>query len=286
LRKLLERVSIQRSGGQFTVSVSIVDNDPGLSGRPVVEEFRAAGTLDVVYTPVPDRNLALLRNISVQQAAGDYVAFIDDDEYPVTDWLLLLLGALGEFRAAGALGPILPEYLTAPPDWIVRGRFCERDRFATGTRLHYGQTRTGNALVKRAVLLEDGLPFDPKHRLGGEDDSLFRKLIERGHEFVWCDEAAVYEQIPAARLTLDYFVRRSRLIGYMTYDYPRADRSRLQSFLLFGKSCLAAGVYGLLMPLARIRGYHRFARLRVRYEFHKAVLRTHLGRLRIDDREI
>jgi succinoglycan biosynthesis protein ExoM len=286
LRKLLDHVFSQRTEGLFTVSASIVDNDPALSGKPIVDRFLASGTSEIVYTAVPDRNLALLRNVSVQHSRGDYVAFIDDDEYPVDDWLRRLLTTMRECGADGALGPVLPDYQTEPPDWIVRGKFCERPRLATGTRLSWEQTRTGNALLKRDLLQTPGNLFDLQYRLGAEDDTFFRKLIDRGHVFVWCDEAVVHEQIPAARLTLDYFSRRSRLIGYMTYAYTRGTRSRLGNLLVFGKACLAFGVYGAAMPFARVLGYHRYAKLRTRQEFQKAILRTHLGKLRIEEREI
>jgi glycosyltransferase involved in cell wall biosynthesis len=286
LKGLLGHLSRQRAGGLFSLSASVVDNDPELSGKPVIDEFSAGGAFDITYTAAPDRNLALLRNISVQHSRGDYVAFIDDDEYPDDDWLLLLLKAVREYRVDGALGPVVPQFLSTPPEWIVRGKLCERIRLPTGTRLRPGQTRTGNALLRRSLFLDPGNLFDLKCRLGGEDDTLFQKLMGRGHEFVWCDEAIVHEQIPAERLTLDYFSRRSRLIGYMTYEYPRDSRSRLGDLLVFGKSCLAAGIFGVLMPFVRIAGYHRYAKLAIRYEFHKAVLLTHLGRLKIDRREI
>lgn len=286
LKKLLERISLQDTGGLFSVSLSVVDNDPELTGKPVVEAFRAGSVCEIIYSAVPDRNLALLRNVSVEQSRGDYVAFIDDDEYPADHWLRLLFETLHAYRADGVLGPVIPEYVDPPPDWVVKGRFCERARLPTGTRLRWGQTRTGNALLKRGLFLEPGNRFDLKCGLGAEDDTLFRKLIVQGREFVWCDEAAVFEQVPAGRMTLDYFSRRMRLIGYMTYTYPKDERSRLGDLLVFGKSCLAAALIRVLMPLARVRGYHRYAKLAVRSEFHKAIIGAHRGTLKITQRDI
>jgi succinoglycan biosynthesis protein ExoM len=286
LRKLLERVFAQETEGLFTLSVSVVDNDPARSGRAVVDDFLKRADGAISYSPVPERNLALLRNASVQHSRGDYVAFIDDDEYPDDRWLLLLYRTLHACRADGALGPVVPEFLDPPPAWIVRGKIGERVRLKTGARLDWHQTRMGNALLKRSLLLVPGDPFDPKFRLGAEDDSFFRKLMSQGHVFVWCDEAVVHEQLPAARLTLDYFSRRSRLIGYMTCDYGREERSRPGQLLLFLKSCLMAGISLPALPLFRIRGYHHYAKLVIRYHFHKAVVLTCLGALKIEERDL
>lgn len=286
LRKLLERVFAQRTDGLFTISASVVDNDLELSGKAVIDDLLKNPDSDISYSPVPDKNLALLRNVSVDRSRGEYVAFIDDDEYPADDWLLRLYTTVGEFQADGALGPVVPEYLVPPPSWIVRGKICERARLPTGSRLHWGQTRTGNALLKRSLFLEPGNRFDLKYRLGAEDDGLFQKLMGQGHQFVWCDEAVVFEQVPASRLSLAYYSKRSRLIGYMTYAYYREDRSRFGNAQFFLKSCLAAGIYGALMPVSRVFGYHRYAKLVIKYQFHKAVVLTHLGRLRIERRDI
>ena len=286
LRKLLASVSAQRTDGRFSVSVSVVDNDPELSGKPVADAFASDAANEIIYTHVPDKNLALLRNISLSHARGDYVAFIDDDEYPVDDWLSLLLKTLHEYRADGVLGPIVPEYLAPPPDWIVRGRLCERQRLSTGSRLSWRQTRTGNALLKRALFSDPANLFNLKNRLGAEDDSLFKKLMEQKKSFVWCDEAVVREQIPADRLTLTYFSKRSRLIGYMTYAYEQDGRSMSRRSLIFFKSCVAAGIDLALAPLFRVFGYHRYAKFMIKYQFHKAVVLTHLGRLRIERRDI
>ena len=187
LKKLLDQILLQETQGLFTISVSVVDNDPATSARRVVEAFREKSGGEIVYAHAPDKNLAYLRNLSVANARGDYVAFIDDDESPVANWLSALHQTLHKFQADGVLGPVLPEYLAPPPRWIIRGKICERPRYETGHRLHWWQTRTGNALVKKTLFMDPANLFDLKYRLGAEDDAFFRKLIDKGHVFVWCD---------------------------------------------------------------------------------------------------
>ena len=286
LKKLLDHVFAQKTDDLFSISVSLVDNDPERSAKTIVDCFPPNIRDEIFYTHCADSNLARLRNVSVEHSRGDYVAFIDDDEYPAGDWLLFLHETIRAFHADGALGPVVPEYLDTPPAWVVRGKLCERVRLKTGTRLQWTQTRTGNALLKRSLVLEPGNLFDLKYRLGAEDDSFFQKLMSQGYAFVWCDEAVVHEQIPADRLTLAYFSRRSRLIGHMTYRYYKDARSPFDDFMFSFKSVLAAGVYLGLMPLIRVLGYHHYAKIVIRYHFHKAVIMTRSGKLKIERRDI
>ena len=71
LKKLLDQILLQETQGLFTISVSVVDNDPATSARRVVEAFREKSGGEIVYAHAPDKNLAYLRNLSVANARGD-----------------------------------------------------------------------------------------------------------------------------------------------------------------------------------------------------------------------
>src|SRR6185369_14263095 len=87
LRRLLRDLTHQQTDGQFTFSVVVCDNDGSLTARPVVEELSATSTIPIVYCVEPRRNIALARNSALEHAGGELIAFIDDDEFPVPDWL-------------------------------------------------------------------------------------------------------------------------------------------------------------------------------------------------------
>ncbi len=54
----------------------------------------------------PERNLSMSRNIGIARAAGEIVAFIDDDAYPDPAWLDRLTEAYDNDEVAGAGGPV------------------------------------------------------------------------------------------------------------------------------------------------------------------------------------
>src|SRR4030095_15737806 len=105
LAQLLGALDVQRTEDRFTYSVVVADNDHGESARPVVGEFAGRASITVSYCVEPRQNIALARNRAVDNASGDFIAFIDDDEEPVADWLLHLHGTVIAYGADGAIGP-------------------------------------------------------------------------------------------------------------------------------------------------------------------------------------
>jgi succinoglycan biosynthesis protein ExoM len=173
-------------------------------------------------------------------------AFIDDDELPCSDWLLNHYKALVLFDTTGVLGPVLPRFEATPPKWVSKGRFFERPVYFSGYVLNWELTRTGNCLLKRTLFEEGGDWFLPQFGSGGEDRNFFKRKIGRGHIFVWCNEAPVYEAVTPERLKKKVMVKRALLRGKMTYN---SQKQRPASILT---SALAAVLYSLGLPLLLI----------------------------------
>src|SRR5262245_37392378 len=87
LKRLLNDVGRQDTGGMFTISIVVVDNDRAETAKPVVQEFATASTVPVNYFVEPQQNIALARNRAVLNAKGDFIACVDDDEFPIEGWL-------------------------------------------------------------------------------------------------------------------------------------------------------------------------------------------------------
>src|SRR5688572_6221434 len=105
LLRLLQELSLQETAGLFSYSVVVSDNDAAQSAKELVLQFSASSPLKVVYCAESEQNIALARNAALANANGEYIAFIDDDEYPARDWLLTLLKTCDKYGAEGALGP-------------------------------------------------------------------------------------------------------------------------------------------------------------------------------------
>jgi succinoglycan biosynthesis protein ExoM len=271
LKRLLDELVQQETAGLFTYSVVVVDNDVKESARAVVDEFRGRAKVATVYDVEPRRGIALARNRAVANARGDFVAFIDDDEYPTGSWLLTLLETREKFDVAGVLGPVVPYFEQQPPEWIVKGKFWERPRHPTGLQLNWQQTRTGNVLL-RTTLFEGPEPAFRPEFMTSEDQDFFRRMIAKGHVFVWCDEAVAHEVVPIGRCRRSYLLKRALFRGT---GVPNPIRTFGPVAVL--KSFVAVLAYTLLLPFALVVDHATFMRLSVRLFDHAGRILGLLG---------
>ena len=267
LARLLTALAAQETNG-FTWSIVVADNDHLESGQPVVTEFAAAAGAAVRYCVEPRRNIALARNRAVQNAVGDFIAIIDDDEEPAPDWLLRLIEAIERFGADGILGPVLPRFSTAPPDWLLRGRFFDRPSPPTGTWLRWKETRTGNVLLRSGMFAEPHNRFRAEYGSGGEDVDFFRRMMANGMRFAWCAEARVYEHVPADRCTRAYVLKRALRHGRAPYN---------QEPWPIAVSLVALPVYTLALPLLLVVGQPIFMRYLIKECEHLGRILARLG---------
>lgn len=273
LERLLRALDTQRTDGYFSYSVVVVDNDGAESARPVVEKCARAAAVSVHYDVEPTRSFSLVRNRAIANAGGNHVAFIDDDECPGSDWLLRLFLTLKDCAADVVLGPVIPEYEAEPPEWVVRGKLCERESFDTGTMIeNHVYTRTGNVLLHRALFAGTTSPFDPRYgRTGGEDSNYFKRLIAEGKKLVWCNDAPVWETVPQERMTRSYFLKRALMRGIAN------SRSVTLVSTATARSCVAVAVYAAALPFCLVLGQHVAMRYLVRSCDHIGILLGVLG---------
>ena len=201
LARLLRSLSELRfeKNSNVLVRVAVADNDADGSAFATVQAASSYLRIPIAYEIEPSRGISFARNRTVRMAGQcDYIAFIDDDEVAGERWLDELLHAQSLYDADAVVGPVIPAFDYEPPPWIVRGRFFERPRHATGTSIAYG--RTGNALITKRTLDRIRGPFDHEFAFSGTEDTLlFKQLLRSDACIVWCDEAQVTEINPATR---------------------------------------------------------------------------------------
>lgn len=265
LKRLLSKIADQETDGLFGYSIVVIDNDSLRSAQAVVLEFADAAGMDVIYCVEPRQNICLARNKAIDNARGDFVAFIDDDEFPEARWLVNLFKACERYSAVGVLGPVKSYFDEQPPKWVIRGKFYERPSHPTGFVINWSEGRTGNVLLRKRLFEQGSLPFNPEFHRGGDTD-FFRRMTEKGHLFIWCDEAVVYESVPPVRWTRGFMLKRALLRGSITVQSPNL------GFDSVAKSIVATAAYAVALPFTLVLGQHRFMDVLVR-------LFDHLGKL-------
>lgn len=265
LRRTLEKLAIQETGRRFTYSITVVDNDDAGSAEAVVSGMAAKSPVPVTYCIERVRGICAARNTAIERSTGNFVAFIDDDEFPESCWLSRLFETIEKHDVAGVLGPVESYFDEKPPDWVIECGFFNRPRHPTGFVIDGAEGRTGNVLLRRRLFSGVEAPFDPKFHRGGDTD-FFRRMVQQGHTFIWCDEAVVYEVVPPVRWTRSFMLRRALLRGAITLKSPTFGARSV------AKSVGAAIVYAISLPFAFLFRHDTFMRLLVK-------LCDHLGKL-------
>lgn len=271
LERLLEKIAGQITHDEFTYSVVVVDNDAEGSGREVVMRMKGKCNFTIQYHLEPHRSISHARNRSVAGAEGDMIAFIDDDEFPADDWLLQNHRSLLASEADGVLGPVLPHFETPGPAWLVRSGLLDRVRFKSGEVISSARyMRTGNVLLWRRLFADGG--FDPKYGLSGSGDTVFfKRKMETGCVFIWCDEALVYETVPLERQRRSYYLRRACTRGMTeAWQSPFLSRGTL-------KSAVAVLLYTAALPFLGLFGQHVFMRYLVKSCDHLGKLLAYIN---------
>ncbi len=203
----------------------VVDNNSKDDTRQRVETFAAEyPQLNIVYHLEPNQGLSYARNAGIAKAQGDIIAFVDDDERIVPEFVeayVELFDSKADAMSAG--GKIVAEYPTGRPEWM--SRYTEQPianpmDFGSEVKL-FPERRIpggGNMAMRRSVFEEVGVFNTNLGRtggrlIGGEESELFERMAERGMACYYVPRAVMYHIIPESKLQADYFERLSYNTG-------------------------------------------------------------------------
>jgi hypothetical protein len=96
-----------------------------------VASFSATSSIRTGYGVEPTANIAVARNNVVKHATEDYLAFIDDGEFPAKNWLLVMLMTCKAHGVAGDLAPVIPHFDVTLLKWLINAGFYDRASHVT-----------------------------------------------------------------------------------------------------------------------------------------------------------
>jgi glycosyltransferase involved in cell wall biosynthesis len=256
LRKLLSHVAGLTYPG--SLDVIVVDNDAELAGEAVVRAMAAGFPFLLSSIAEPRRGQTYAYNTAFAAACRtpgtDYVAVLDDDEYPAPTWLGEMIAVAIRHEADIVGGPVFPVF-EDPGHWLAKGGLYAPRRYVTGpVHMIYG---AGSMLIRRDVLAQYlDEPFSHAFAFtGGSDFEFFTRCRRDGRSFAWADEARVFETTPRARTTPRWLLLR--------YFRKGSEATRIDRRYLPGRAAairrVGAGLgliaVGLLaLPVAAWRG--------------------------------
>jgi glycosyltransferase involved in cell wall biosynthesis len=212
LKSLLEA---QAPAG-LTVEVTVVDNNSKDKTRQVVEEWQKKfqGRLHYLFEARQGRSAAL--NKGILSTRGELVGMIDDDETIDGEWYRAIYEAFKNSAVDFIGGPYKPDWGAPCPAWLPRKYVGVIGWIDGGTEIrpydasYPGILMGGNAVLRRRVINRVGLYLTSlgrtdKHLLAGEDEEMYRRLLEAGARGFYLPGLIIYHYIPPERLTRRYF---------------------------------------------------------------------------------
>jgi succinoglycan biosynthesis protein ExoM len=251
VQKTVLSVLAQRGLPGVVVEILVCDDDPAGSAWPVVEPLQRAEPHVVRYLLSGSANVARARNLCLESARGEWIAFIDDDEIADPGWLRGLLDVQQGTGADVVKGRVSAVYPPGAEAWIAAADPFTRDYGEDGAVLT--KAATGNVLIRRTIVEKAGLTFDEGYgKTGGEDVDFFRRLAGLDVRMVSARRAVVHEIVPPERVELSYFRRRYRQIGRNASRIQRGGRafSRVKDGLVSVAGVLAWPLFKVV-PLKR-----------------------------------
>ena len=270
LERSLKSLCVQQPDGLFTFSIVVTDNDAAETARATCERIPAGTATEIKYCMEPVQGIARARNRAVANATGDYIAFLDDDEFVPAHWLKTLYLTLGQYKADGVLGPVDPHFDADAPHWVIEGKFYDRPVQPTGMQLRWKQCRTGNVLLKAELFRASELAFDPAC-LSGEDQDFFRRKIGEGKSFVWCHEAGALEVVPSIRWKRSFLLKRAMFRGIFAQKNHGIQPVRML------QAIISVPLYVLALPVAFILGQTKFMTCMFKLSYHAGRLLGFVG---------
>lgn len=232
----------------FAFDIVVVENDVARGSRAVIEALileAAEKGIDLRYYCEPEQNISAARNRCVAECRGEFLAFLDDDEWTEKDWVQNLVDVQRETEADAVCGEVIPVFEDGFPLYIQKVVYPLR-AVAEGQEL--SRAPTGVILFRKTLFDLRKPVFDPAFgKTGSEDIDFTCFIVTQQKRIVKTFRAKAYEIQPLSRGKMRFYWERvfrtcsvSAGINRKYYGFLNGTlvnlRLFLKNFILFGIS--------------------------------------------------
>lgn len=217
LRKCLESL-IEQTFSDFEVLIIDDGNEPGY--EYLKEEYEAKDNR-IKFIRQEHSGVSYARNLGLEKAQGEYISFVDSDDYVDPSFLTELYEAIQDSDAA--ICAVSEQYYPVHPVWVDRHVFWSKPSFYNG--LQYINF-CHNKLYRADIIRKNNIIFQPGMKLGEDAVFLadymrkcksFRMVREPRYHYVPDSNSAVH------RYRVEYWEWESKVIQCqwdLFHQYP------------------------------------------------------------------
>lgn len=232
LRTLLDL----ETDGLFSYEILVVDNASTDATAATAQALAAQTKVAVRYVLETKQGIVPARNRGVNEAAGEWIAFFDDDQLAEPRWLVEAWKLAHEKEAECIGGPVA---LHLPPgsqrELQPTVRMLLGESAWSEVPAPYDAKRcpgAGNLLIRKDWVLKLGA-FDQAFNTRGEDTDLFLRLLAAGGTGWYAPAAVVKHVMTSQRLEDSYILRLAQWMGGSVAEKEFRGRSRGSFFVRF-----------------------------------------------------
>jgi glycosyltransferase involved in cell wall biosynthesis len=267
LPKVLDLLLNQTGVENLNWEIIIIDNNSKDDTNKISEYYQKLSNknFSVRYFLEKEQGIAFARMRAINEARGEFIAFIDDDNLPANDWVLQSYLFGKEHPQAGAWsGQIHGDFEVNPPKDFARIQafLAIREHGLKPYLFDANNLRLppGAALVVRKQAWCESVPEQlvfkgrlTKLMVAGDDTEALLYLHKEGWE-IWYNPAMhIDHQIPHWRLEKDYLLVLARGCGLCIFQLRLINAKNWQKPILFVKTILG-NLHRLLHHLIKYRG--------------------------------
>ncbi|MGB3514560.1 MAG: hormogonium polysaccharide biosynthesis glycosyltransferase HpsE [Microcoleaceae cyanobacterium] len=252
LPKLLDKIRQQNQTEDISWEVIIVDNNSSDKTAEVIKYYQSnwLESVPLKYFFEPKQGATFARQRAVKEAEAKLIGFLDDDNFPTSNWIATAYSFAQKYPQAGAYsGQIHGEFEVEPPENFkkIEQYLSIREHGLTAHLFEPENLRlpTTAALVVRKQAWVESIPISLSLKgringsmLGGEDYEILLYLHKAGWEIWYNPAMETYHQIPKWRLEKDYLLKLARGCGLATCQLLMINAQNWQKPLILIRTLL------------------------------------------------
>ena len=222
LPDVLDKLKQQINTENINWEVIVVDNNSTDNTAKIIKEYQSQWNKDypLKYFFEPIQGASIARKRAMNEAQGNLVGFLDDDNIPELNWVEQAVDFAKKYPNMGAYGGMIkPKFEVEPPkDFskiavylaiINRGKkeFCYNNHkqkvFPPGAGIIISKKAWLDAVPEKLFLLG---PNGKSLLTKGEDMEILSHIQNAGWEIWYVPQIITYHKIPAWRLERDYLI--------------------------------------------------------------------------------
>lgn len=270
LPKVIDLLLKQTGVAKLNWEIIIIDNNSKDDTNKVSEFYKQFSNqnFSLRYFLEKRQGIAFARMRAINEARGEFIAFIDDDNFPENDWVLQSYIFGKEHPQAGAWsGQIHGDFEVSPPEDFTRIQafLAIREHGLQPYLFDADNLRLppGAALVVRKQAWCESVPEElvfkgrlSKLMVSGDDTEALLYLHKAGWE-IWYNPAMhINHQIPHWRLEKDYLLVLARGCGLCIFQLRLINAKNWQKPIVLVKTILG-NLHRLLQHIIKYRGQFR-----------------------------